>query len=214
MNYKNYTNVFVNTHPLVQHKISILRDKNTGTNEFRAITEEIAMLMGYEALSDLPLEDVEIETPIEKCMTPMIAGKKLAIVPILRAGLGMVSGLTALVPTAKIGHIGLYRDAVTHQPHEYYCKLPSPIDQRTIIVCDPMLATGGSAIAAVNFIKQHGGKHIKFMCIIAAPTGIDALMAAHPDISLYIGHVDRELNENAYICPGLGDAGDRIFGTK
>lgn len=214
MNYKDYPNVFVNTHPLVQHKISLLRDKNTGTNEFRSITEEIAMLMGYEALSDLPLEEVEVETPIEKFRTPMIAGKKLAIVPILRAGLGMVSGLTALVPTAKIGHIGLYRDEKTHLPHEYYCKLPSPIDQRTIVVCDPMLATGGSATAAVNFIKQHGGKHIKFMCIIAAPVGIEALMSAHPDISLYIGHVDRELNENAYICPGLGDAGDRIFGTK
>ena len=214
MKYKNYDQVFVNTHPLVQHKISILRNKNTGTNEFRRLIEEIAMLMGYEALSDLPLEDVEVETPIEVCKTPMIAGKKLAIVPILRAGLGMVSGITALVPSAKIGHIGLFRDEVTHMPHEYYCKLPTPIDQRTIVVLDPMLATGGSAVAAIDFIKQHGGKNIKFMCIIAAPDGIECVMKAHPDIQLYVGHVDRQLNENAYICPGLGDAGDRIFGTK
>lgn len=207
-------NVTVLTHPLIQHKISRLRDKNTGTNEFRALVEEIAMLMGFEALSDLPLENVEVETPIEKCMTPMIAGRKLAIVPILRAGLGMVSGITALVPTAKIGHIGLYRDEVTHEPHEYYCKLPNPIEERTIVVTDPMLATGGSAVEAVNFIKQHGGKKIKFLCIIAAPTGLERLSAAHPDIHIYVGHVDRCLNENAYICPGLGDAGDRIFGTK
>ena len=196
-------NVTVFDHPLIQHKISILRDKNTGTNEFRSLVEEIAMLMGYEALRDLPLQDVPVETPIEPCMTPMIAGKKLAVVPILRAGLGMVNGILALVPSAKVGHIGLYRDEVTHEPHEYYCKLPDPIDQRTIVVTDPMLATGGSAVAAVNFIKEHGGKKIKFMSIIAAP-----------DIQIYVGHVDRCLNENAYICPGLGDAGDRIFGTK
>lgn len=214
MNYQNYSQVFVNTHPLVQHKISLLRSKDTGTNEFRSLIEEIAMLMGYEALSDLPLEDVPVTTPIESCMTPMISGKKLAVVPILRAGLGMVNGITALVPSAKIGHIGLYRDETTHEPHEYYCKLPTPIDQRTIVVVDPMLATGGSAEAAVNFIKQHGGKTIKFMSVIAAPQGIERLIKAHPDIQLYIGHVDRELNENAYICPGLGDAGDRIFGTK
>ena len=207
-------NITVLTHPLIQHKISRLRDKNTGTNEFRALVEEIAMLMGFEALSDLPLEDVEVETPIETCMTPMISGRKLAVVPILRAGLGMVSGITALVPTAKIGHIGLYRDEVTHEPHEYYCKLPNPIEERTIVVTDPMLATGGSAVEAVNFIKQHGGKKIKFLCIIAAPTGIERLSAAQPDIHVYVGHVDRCLNENAYICPGLGDAGDRIFGTK
>lgn len=214
MNYKNYKNVFVNTHPLVQHKISLIRKKETGTNEFRKLIEEIATLMGYEALSDLPLEDVKVTTPIETCMTPMISGKKLAVVPILRAGLGMVNGITALVPSAKIGHIGLYRDEVTHEPHEYYCKLPTPISQRTIVVLDPMLATGGSAVSAVDFIKEHGGKTIKFMCIIAAPEGIERLMNAHPDIQLYIGHVDRELNANAYICPGLGDAGDRIFGTK
>ncbi len=207
-------NVFIMTHPLIQHKISLLRDQRTGTNEFRKLIEEIATLMGYEALSDLPLEDVEVTTPIETCMTPMIAGKKLAIVPILRAGLGMVNGILALVPTAKVGHIGLYRDHDTHEPHEYYCKLPSPIELRTICVLDPMLATGGSAVAAVDFIKQHGGKNIKFMCIIAAPEGLKRLQEAHPDIQIYIGHMDRELNENAYICPGLGDAGDRIFGTK
>jgi len=213
-NLNNLDNVFVLNHPLIQHKISLLRDENTGTSEFRKLIEEIAMLMGYEALSDLPMEDVEVKTPIETCMTPMIAGKKLAIVPILRAGLGMVSGIEALVPTAKIGHIGLYRDPVTHEPHEYYCKLPEPIEQRTIVVVDPMLATGGSAAEAVDFIKQHGGKNIKFMCIIAAPEGVKRLQEAHPDIQIYIGHLDRCLNDHAYICPGLGDAGDRIFGTK
>ncbi len=207
-------NVIILDHPLIQHKISMLRDKNTGTNEFRSLTEEIAMLMGYEALRDLPVEDVEVETPIEKCMTPMLSGKKLAVVPILRAGLGMVSGILSLVPSAKVGHIGLYRDEVTHEPHEYFCKLPSPIEQRTIVVTDPMLATGGSAVAAVDFIKQHGGKNIKFMCIIAAPDGLKRLHEAHPDIQIYIGHLDRCLNDAAYICPGLGDAGDRIFGTK
>lgn len=207
-------NVFIMSHPLIQHKISMLRDQNTGTNEFRKLIEEIATLMGYEALRDLPLEDVEVTTPIETCMTPMIAGKKLAIVPILRAGLGMVNGILSLVPTAKIGHIGLYRDEETHEPHEYYCKLPNPIDQRLIVALDPMLATGGSAVSAVDFIKKHGGKNIKFMCIIAAPEGLKRLQEAHPDIQIYVGHLDRQLNENAYICPGLGDAGDRIFGTK
>ena len=207
-------NVTYIDHPLVQHKISMLRKKTTGTNEFRTLVEEIATLMGYEALRDLPLEDVEVETPIETCMTPMLAGKKLAIVPILRAGLGMVNGVLSLVPSAKIGHIGLYRDEETHEPHEYFCTLPNPIEQRTIVVTDPMLATGGSAVAAIDFIKQHGGKHIKFMCIIAAPEGVKRLHEAHPDVQIYVGHLDRELNENAYICPGLGDAGDRIFGTK
>lgn len=207
-------NVTYIDHPLVQHKISMLRKKTTGTNEFRTLVEEIATLMGYEALRDLPLEDVEVETPIETCMTPMLAGKKLAIVPILRAGLGMVNGVLSLVPSAKIGHIGLYRDEETHEPHEYFCKLPNPIEQRTIVVTDPMLATGGSAVAAIDFIKQHGGKHIKFMCIIAAPEGVKRLHEAHPDVQIYVGHLDRELNENAYICPCLGDAGDRIFGTK
>ena len=204
-------NVHIIDHPLIQHKISMLRDKHTGTAEFRALIEEIAMLMAYEALR---LEEIEVETPIETCMTPVIAGKKLAVVPILRAGLGMVNGILALVPTAKVGHIGLYRDETTHEPHEYYCKLPSPIEQRTIVVTDPMLATGGSAEAAVDFIKQHGGKNIKFMCIIAAPEGLARLQKAHPDVQIYVGHLDRCLNSDAYICPGLGDAGDRIFGTK
>ncbi|MCI8453837.1 MAG: uracil phosphoribosyltransferase [Lachnospiraceae bacterium] len=207
-------NIMILDHPLIQHKISRLRDKNTGTNEFRTLIEEISTLMGYEALRDLPLAEMEVETPIERCFTPVLAGKKLAVVPILRAGLGMVNGILALVPSAKVGHIGLYRDETTHEPHEYFCKLPSPIDQRTIVVTDPMLATGGSAVAAVDFIKRHGGKTIKFMCIIAAPEGLKRLRTAHPDIQIYVGHLDRELNENAYICPGLGDAGDRIFGTK
>ena len=214
MQYKDYKNVTILEHPLIQHKISMLRDKNTGTNEFRKLVEEIAVLEGYEALRDLPVEDVEVETPIEKCMTPMIAGKKLAIVPILRAGLGMVEGVLTLVPTAKVGHIGLCRNEETHEPEEYYCKLPSPIEQRTIVVVDPMLATGGSAVSAVDFIKARGGKNIQFMCVIAAPEGIDRLMEAHPDVQLYVGHLDRCLNDAAYICPGLGDAGDRIFGTK
>ena len=208
------SNVTIMNHPLIKHKISILRDKNTGTNEFRTLVEEIAMLMGYEALRDLPTEDVEIKTPIETCKSPMISGKKMAVVPILRAGLGMVSGILALVPSAKVGHIGLYRDPETHEPHEYYCKLPDPIEQRTILVVDPMLATGGSGSEAVSFIKQHGGKNIKFMCIIAAPEGLERLQKDHPDIQIYVGQLDRCLNENAYICPGLGDAGDRIFGTK
>ena len=207
-------NVLILDHPLIQHKISRLRDKETGTNEFRQLVSEIAMLMGYDALRDLPMEEVEVETPIEKCMTPVIAGRKMAIVPILRAGLGMVDGITALVPTAKVGHIGLYRDEVTHEPHEYYCKLPSPIEERTIVVTDPMLATGGSAVDAITQIKSHGGRKIKFLCIIAAPEGLKRLHEAHPDVQIYVGHLDRELNENAYICPGLGDAGDRIFGTK
>lgn len=207
-------NVQILDHPLIQHKISRLRDKATGTNEFRQLVSEIAMLMGYDALRDLPMEEVKVETPIETCMTPVISGRKMAIVPILRAGLGMVDGITALVPTAKVGHIGLYRDEVTHEPHEYYCKLPSPIEERVILVTDPMLATGGSAVDAITQIKSHGGKKIKFLCIIAAPEGLKKLHESHPDVQIYVGHLDRELNENAYICPGLGDAGDRIFGTK
>ena len=206
--------VYINKHPLVQHKISILRDKNTGTNEFRSLVGEFAMLMGYEALNDLPTEEVEVETPLEKCMTEMISGRKMAIVPILRAGLGMVDGILQLVPASKVGHIGLYRDEETHTPVEYYCKLPSPIEERIIVVTDPMLATGGSAIDAISQIKKHGGKKIKFMCIIAAPEGLKALEEAHPDVQIYVGHLDRQLNSDAYICPGLGDAGDRIFGTK
>lgn len=201
------------THPLIKHKISILRKKSTGTNEFRRVVEEIAILMGYEALSDLQTTEISISTPIEDTMSPVINGKNLAVVPVLRAGLGMVNGILALVPPAKIGHIGLYRDPETHKPVEYYCKLPENIDQRTIVVVDPMLATGGSAIDAVSLIKERGGRKIKFMSIIAAPEGVEALMKAHPDIQLYVGCLDRQLNENAYICPGLGDAGDRIFGT-
>ena len=206
--------VYINKHPLVQHKISILRDKTTGTNEFRSLVGEIAMLMGYEALNDLPTEEVEVETPLETCMTEMISGRKMAIVPILRAGLGMVDGILSLVPASKVGHIGLYRDETTHTPVEYYCKLPSPIEERVIVVTDPMLATGGSAIDAISQIKKHGGKKIKFMCIIAAPEGLEALEKAHPDVQIYVGNLDRQINSDAYICTGLVDAGDRIFGTK
>ena len=212
--YNGNPNITICDHPLLKHKITMLRMKETGTNEFRKLVEEIGMLMGYEALRDLELEDVEIETPIEKTVQPMMAGKKPAIVPILRAGLGMVSGLLALMPAAKVGHIGMYRDEETHEPHEYYCKLPSPIELRRIFVTDPMLATGGSAIDAINLIKERGGKNITFMCIIAAPEGLERLAKAHPDVKIFVGNLDRELNENAYICPGLGDAGDRIFGTK
>lgn len=206
--------VFINKHPLVQHKITRLRDKTTGTNEFRSLVEEIGMLMGYEALADLATEDIEVETPLERTLSPVIAGRKMAVVPILRAGLGMVNGIQALVPTAKVGHIGLYRNPDTHEPVEYYCKLPTPIEERTIVVTDPMLATGGSACDAIRMIKQHGGRKIKFMCIIAAPEGLERLRKEHPDIQIYVGHLDRQLNEHAYILPGLGDAGDRIFGTK
>ena len=207
-------NVTIFDHPLIQHKISILRNIDTGNKEFREIVSEITMLMCYESLRDLPLEDVKITTPITETTTPMLAGLKLAVVPILRAGLGMVSGVQTLVPSAKIGHIGLYRDEETLEPHEYYCKLPQNIDKRQIIVVDPMLATGGSAVDAITQIKKHGGKKIKFMCLIAAPEGINALTEAHPDVDVYCAHVDEKLNENGYIVPGLGDAGDRIFGTK
>ena len=201
------------THPLIRHKITLLRKEDTSTNEFRKLVEEIAMLMGYEALSDLETQDITVKTPIEESVQPVISGKKLAVVPILRAGLGMVNGILALVPSAKVGHIGLYRDPETHEPHEYYCKLPDPIEQRLIVLTDPMLATGGSAVDAVRMIKQHGGKNIKCMFVIAAPEGLERLHREHPDVQIYVGHLDRELNENAYICPGLGDAGDRIFGT-
>lgn len=214
MNLHNEDNVVIINHPLIQHKISKLRDKNTGTNEFRKLVEEIAMLEGYEALADLPVEDVEIDTPIETCMTPMLAGRKLAIIPILRAGLGMVPGVLSLVPSAKVGHIGMYRDEESFEPVPYYCKLPNPIEERTIVVVDPMLATGGSAVDAIDQIKKLGGRNIKFMCIIAAPEGVCRLHEAHPDIQIYVGHLDRCLNADKYICPGLGDAGDRIFGTK
>ena len=201
-------------HPLIQHKISRLRDKTTGTNEFRSLVEEIAMLMGYEALRDLPTEEVTVETPIETCKTPMIAGRKMAVVPILRAGLGMVSGITALVPTAKIGHIGLYRDPETLEPVEYYCKLPDDCANREVFVVDPMLATGGSSAAAIQMLKEKGVKNIHLMVIIAAPEGVKKMQEAHPDVDIYIGALDDHLNENGYIVPGLGDAGDRIFGTK
>lgn len=212
--YNGNKNITICDHPLVKHKITMLRKKDTGTNEFRAIVEEIAMLVGYEALRDLELTEIEVETPIEKAMCPVIAGRKQAIVPILRAGLGMVSGLLNLMPTAKVGHIGMYRDEETFEPHEYFCKLPSPIEERKIFIVDPMLATGGSAVTAIDFIKQHGGKDISFLCIIAAPEGLEKLSKAHPDVKIFVGNLDRELNEKAYICPGLGDAGDRIFGTK
>ena len=206
--------VVVMDHPLIQHKIGIIRRTETSSKEFREMIGEIAMLMCYEATRDLKLEEVEIETPITKMTAKELAGKKLAVVPILRAGLGMVEGMLAMIPAAKVGHIGMYRDEETHEPHEYYCKLPSPIEERLIIVTDPMLATGGSAVDAIDQIKKHGGKKIKFMCIIAAPEGLEKLHKAHPDVQIYVGHLDRQLNENAYICPGLGDAGDRIFGTK
>ena len=206
-------NVYVMDHPLIKHKISMIRNKHTGTNEFRKLIEEIAVLMGYEALRDLPTENVEIETPIETCMSPMISGKKLAIVPILRAGLGMVDALMSLIPAAKVGHVGLYRDPETHEPVEYYCKLPTDIEKRQVLVTDPMLATGGSALAALNFIKQRGANRIKLMNIIAAPEGVEAVQKAHPDVDIYVGALDEKLNENCYIVPGLGDAGDRLFGT-
>ncbi|MBR2280515.1 MAG: uracil phosphoribosyltransferase [Ruminococcus sp.] len=206
--------VHIMTHPLIKHKITMLRMDTTVTNDFRSLVEEITILMGYEALSDLKTTEIEIKTPIEDTVQPVIDGKKLAIVPILRAGLGMVNGMMELVPLAKIGHIGMYRDEETHEPHAYYCKLPPMIDRRLIVVVDPMVATGGSLIDAVTKIKELGGKDIKCMCIIAAPEGVEAFTKAHPDVELYIGCLDRCLNENAYICPGLGDAGDRIFGTK
>ena len=212
--YNGIENITICDHPLIKHKLTMIRDKNTGTNEFRAIVEEIAMMIGYEALKDLELDEVEIETPLEKAMCPVIAGKKPAIVPILRAGLGMVGGLLKLMPAAKVGHIGMYRDEETFEPHEYFCKLPSPIDQRRIYVVDPMLATGGSAVDAIKLIKQRGGKDISFLCVIAAPEGIEKLHTEHPDVKIFVGNLDRQLNEHAYICPGLGDAGDRIFGTK
>ena len=205
-------NLTIFNHPLIQHKTTILRQIQTSNKEFRELVEEITMLMCFEALRDLPLE--EIETPITKTTQKMIKGKKMAIVPILRAGLGMVNGLLNLVPSAKVGHIGMYRDEETLEPHEYYCKLPADIDERLIVVVDPMLATGGSAIDAIRQIKGYGGKQIKFLCMIAAPEGIKALSEAHPDIQIYCANVDEKLNEKGYIVPGLGDAGDRIFGTK
>ena len=206
--------VTIMEHPLIQHKLAFLRDEKTGSMEFRNLVSEIAMLMCYEATRDLPLEEVEIKTPVAVAKAKVIAGKKLAFVPILRAGLGMVDGVLALVPSARVGHIGLYRDPETLQPVEYYCKLPADIEEREVIVVDPMLATGGSAIDAITQIKKRNPKDIKFMCIIAAPEGLNALKEAHPDIDIYVGALDSHLNDHGYIIPGLGDAGDRIFGTK
>ncbi len=207
-------NVTVTNHPLIQHKVSIIRDKNTPSKDFRAIIGEIAMLMCYEATRDLELTEVEVETPVAVAKVKKLSGKKLAVVPILRAGLGMVDGITALIPSARIGHIGLYRDPETLMPVEYYCKLPSDIEERDVIVVDPMCATGGSAIDAISLIKKRGPKHIKFVCTIAAPEGIKALTEAHPDVDIYCAALDECLNDHGYIVPGLGDAGDRIFGTK
>jgi len=201
-------------HPLVQHKLSIMRNKKTGCKDFRELLSEIAMLMGYELTRDLPLEEVTVETPICKTKTKVIAGKKLAIVPILRAGLGMVDGLQRLVPVAKVGHIGLYRDPETHQPVEYYCKLPTDIEDRIVILVDPMLATGGSACDALTMLKKHGVNNIKFMALVGCPEGVAKVQEEHPDVDIFVAALDECLNEHAYIVPGLGDAGDRIFGTK
>ncbi|MGI6077629.1 MAG: uracil phosphoribosyltransferase [Fastidiosipilaceae bacterium] len=207
-------NLFVFDHPLIQHKISLMRDKHTSTKEFRELASETSMLMAYEVTRDLPVEEVEIETPIAIAKTKVLSGKKLAIVPILRAGLGMVDGMLSLIPMAKVGHIGLYRDPETLEAIEYYCKLPEDIADRDVIVLDPMLATGGSAIAAVSFLKDKGITNIRYMCLIAAPEGVNALHDSHPDVPIFCAALDEKLNENAYIIPGLGDAGDRLFGTK
>ena len=208
------SNLHVIDHPLITHKLSIMRDKNTGSKDFRQLLNEISMLMGYEITRDLPLEDLEIETPVTKMVAKQVSGRKLAIVPILRAGLGMVDGLLALVPVAKVGHIGLYRDPDTHLPVEYYSKLPTDIEERFVIVCDPMLATGGSASDAIQMLKNRGCKQIRLMCLVGAPEGAEKVMADHPDVDIYIAAMDECLNDHKYIVPGLGDAGDRIFGTK
>ncbi len=206
--------VFEMNHPLIQHKLSLIRDKNTGSKEFRELVKEVSMLLAYEVTRDLSLEDVEIETPICKTKTKMLSGRKLGIIPILRAGLGMVDGFLNLLPAAKVGHIGLYRDPETLEPVEYYCKLPTDINERDLIVVDPMLATGGSASAAVQFLKDRGATSIKLVCLIGCPEGIAAVQKAHPDVNIYIAAIDEKLNDHAYIVPGLGDAGDRLFGTK
>ena len=207
-------NPMILDHPLVQHKVSHLRDRNTGTKEFKELVSELAMLLCYEATRDLPTEEVEIETPVAIAKTRVLSGRKLALVPILRAGLGMVDGMLTLLPAAKVGHIGLYRNEETLEPVEYYCKLPSDIAERDVMVLDPMLATGGSAVDAIAQIKKRCAKSIKFLAIIAAPEGLERLHAAHPDVDIYVAALDEKLNENGYIIPGLGDAGDRIFGTK
>ena len=201
-------------HPLIVHKLSIMRNKKTGSKDFRELLNEIAMLMGYEITRDLPLEEITIETPIQKTKAYTISGKKLAIVPILRAGLGMVDGLTQLMPSARIGHIGLYRDPDTHLPVEYYCKMPPDIGERLVIVVDPMLATGGSAADAITMVKKRGARNVLLMCLVAAPEGVQKLAEEHPDVDVYVASLDERLNDHAYIIPGLGDAGDRIFGTK
>lgn len=201
-------------HPLIQHKLSLIRDAKTGPKEFRELLEEIAMLMAYELTRDLPLEDTEIETPVAKCTCKMLAGKKLGVVPILRAGLGMVGGVLRLIPAAKVGHVGVYRDPQTLKPVEYYCKLPTDVAEREFIVIDPMLATGGSSAATIDMLKRYGAKNIKLMCLVAAPEGVNYVNEQHPDVDVYAAAIDDCLNEHGYIVPGLGDAGDRIFGTK
>ena len=208
------SNLHVIDHPLITHKLSIMRNRKTGSKDFRELLNEIAMLMGYEVFRDLPLEEITIETPITKMKAKMVSGRKLAIVPILRAGLGMVDGLQNLVPVAKVGHIGMYRDPETHKPVEYYCKLPTDIEERLVVLVDPMLATGGSAVDALCKLKEHGCRNIRFMCLVAAPEGVKAVQEAHPDVDIYVAGMDDHLNEHGYIVPGLGDAGDRIFGTK
>lgn len=206
--------VFEMNHPLIQHKLSIIRDKNTGSKEFRELVKEVAMLMAYEVTRDLPTQEVVIETPIMSTKAQILAGRKLAIIPILRAGLGMVDGFLNLLPAAKVGHIGLYRDPETLEPVEYYCKLPTDLADRDLFVVDPMLATGGSAIAAIQFLKVRGAQSIKFVCLIGCPEGVKALSEAHPDVNIFVAAIDEKLNDHAYIIPGLGDAGDRLFGTK
>lgn len=208
------SNVHVFDHPLIQHKLSFIRDEKTSSKDFRQLTNEVGMLMGYELTRDLPLEDVEVTTPVQKTMCKKLSGKKIVFVPILRAGLGMVDGLMALIPAARVGHVGLYRDPETLQPHEYFVKIPNDPEKRQFIVVDPMLATGGSAIAAINSLKQRGVTDIKFMCLIASPEGVEALQKSHPDVDIFIAGLDSHLNDHGYIVPGLGDAGDRIFGTK
>ena len=211
---KNYPNVFIFDHPLIKHKVSILRDKDTGMKQFRELIEEITTVMTYESMRDVKLEPVEVETPLERTTQWRVPEESIAIVPILRAGLGMVNGVHKVFPTARVGHIGMYRDEETLEPHEYYCKLPEGIEDKTVFLVDPMLATGGSACDALAALKKRGVRHIKFMAIIAAPEGIEAVATAHPDVPVYISTLDRCLNENGYILPGLGDAGDRLFGTK